>query len=589
MNDLKAQLDTLTEELEGEQVRLQIESTRRQLDYIREGREHIAESWYEVPSDTGEFSRTDYGFAPRDLRFPYTRIYDRQEGRQLPYFDTEQDLQRIRAKCRNVSAFSSTAWGAMTVLQSYNIGTGYDYEATPAEGHEQFAGLAKMVQAVVDEFIDENSFSPSTANVKGNTSPPLENELDKRSREDGEAFLLVYDDGKGESRVRFVEPDQITEPGVKQSGRINDKLTSQLQRDIEDYANTPPLCNWRFGVATPYNATLRAYENDRPVGYHVLHDEVSGDFDFVPASLRGESTVMVHARRNVNRNTKRGIPDFFPITEKLEKLEKLSERLVDGAAIQASIAFIRSWGKASPATLGGGPTSTNADVTSWTSPKESGEGSRTVPRRVFHSGEIVDLYGEQAAYHAGPMGQLRSPIFIEVAQFVMRLISRIWTIPEDVISGDASNNNLASIQEAHSPFRKARDKDQADNAGVLLCVVWRAVEIAFKSGRFGNIADGLSWKQFCRVIQITATAPDVVVRDTLSQAQENQIWLQSGVKSTATVQRELGLDPDEERQQGARSGIDAASGIDATKMAAFEAVYESCDTLEERRSLLRDI
>lgn len=574
------QLETATEELSLIQKQVELEGTRRQLDHMR-GIHHVQESWYEIPGDE---RRTDYGLSPRNLRFPYSRIYDRREGRLLPIYETEQDLQRIRATSRNIAAFSSTAWGALSVLQTYNIGTGYLYEAKSSErfkNDETVQSLASAVQDFIHEFVDENSFSPSVANAMGNTSPPLENELDRRTREDGEAFMWVYEDRSGHARVRFAEPEQITEPPAR------------VAPDIDHWIGCDGPCNWKFGVHTGYNANLRDFEEDRPLGYHVLFDEGTGDFEYVPTNIgegaRVEVGAMVHARRNVIRSAKRGVPDFFWIAQKLEKLEKLWERTMDGAAIQASIAFIRSWGKQAPPTLGGAPTSSNADATSWTEQKLSGGGTRTVSREHFHSGKVIDLYGEHAQYHAGPMGTLRSPVFIEVAQFTLRLLSRIWVIPEDVISGDASNNNLASIQEAHSPFRKARDKDQADLAGPLLSVIWKAIRIAHRSARFDRLTGGhVPWREFVRILDITATAPDVVQRNTLEQAQENVILVDMGAKSVSTFQREIGLDPEEEQRDGARPKS-VGGEVNPALQAAVEGVLESDDSVEGRRAMVRDL
>jgi hypothetical protein len=151
---------------------LEAELYRQQLSELK-GAETVRESWQEVPVGD-RFERSDFGVGQRDIRRGYNTAWDRSEGRFVPVYETEWDLPRIRAKSRNLSSYITTCFAALKTLQIYNIGSGFSYQVQADDGFRE------DVQEWLDEFLDDNCFSPDTANAGGSQNSSLENEFDRR-------------------------------------------------------------------------------------------------------------------------------------------------------------------------------------------------------------------------------------------------------------------------------------------------------------------------------------------------------------------------------------------------------------------------
>ena len=145
----------------------------------------------------------------------------------------------------------------------------------------------------------------------------LDRELFRRSVRDGEFLLACYPAGDEYTHLRVVEPEQVRDQG--NAHPIDDAVLAA--HGVYPTAAT----NWRFGV--------HKYDHDAQhiLGYLVQwHD---GE-DYLPSGL------VVHAKRNVDRSAARGISDFWPAWRWLQKQEKLLRRTVNGASLQASIAWL---------------------------------------------------------------------------------------------------------------------------------------------------------------------------------------------------------------------------------------------------------
>lgn len=276
----------------------------------------------EYLSDVPEFSSA--------LSVPFATLTDRQGGNYWPVYQSEHDLARIRGRARQIATVTPMHAGVVDALANYVLGPGLTFTvrpavassalgassrdgdsrntltspplAPPSEGGEA-TPLAAAVQNVIDRFVDDNDFHGS-----------VDREAHARSREDGEAFLLLTPRPGGRIEVRFVECEQVTQPADP--------------RPLEDWlgcGDAFPSC-WTFGIHTP----LR--ETNRPQGYHVVSDGAGLDWDYVPLSR------MEHLKRNVPANAKRGVSDFFPVLGDLEREAKLRKNTAQSAALQAASA-----------------------------------------------------------------------------------------------------------------------------------------------------------------------------------------------------------------------------------------------------------
>ena len=508
----------------------------------------LYESWPVVVPQHEYPGYDDFGMGPQASRGQlYSTVDDRTEGRWRPLYDNAFDLARMRAGWRELAEYTSTAVGAVEALGNYVLGTGYTFtvQSTSGEdGSNVMAGIredanVKKAQRVIDQFLEDNEFVGD-----------LDREIHDRSRTDGEVFIRLIPDG-WRTRACLIEPEQIVEP--------------QSPRELEDWLGTGEEVNyWHHGIHTLWDRQVGHGDPTRPRGYHVIHDQNGDEWDYVSADQ------MLHIKRNVSRNAWRGVSDFLSITRDLQLIEKIRRNTGEGAAIQAAIAFIREHapgvtGSSITAMVQGGST-TNYD-------KPVKDSSRTTYSEQLQPGTVKDI-PQGMKYHAGPLGMLRSAVYVEVEQNIIRAsIGVRWQMPEYMIAGDASNANYASALVSESPFVKARENDQAFYSRKFDQMLWMVIHIAWKAGYFGS-AD---WQQLKASVSLKIDPPDVASRDTMKQAQTNAIEQQAGVLSTRTWANEAGRDYEEEVKNGAKPM--------APQIGQPGAVFESDG---QRRQLIRE-
>ena len=513
--------------------RIEVALLRQEVEQLQSVAQPLSEHWDPVPARQWDFAYSD----PRQhaslgqLGSPWSRIQDREDGRWIPVYETERDLALLRGTSRSLAAFTSTATGALETLTNYVIGTGLEVTAVAnertvdrAERDSEFIkGLLLRVGDVLEQFFDDNNFGQGSFSIGSATiCESSDREMHKRSREDGEAFIALHPRKGGRVKVCFLEPDQVTEPANK--------------RQLEDYLGVSDLeSHWEFGVHTVVDGSMRCHDVANPLGYHVIHDGIGRDWDYIP------SRRMVHIKRNVGANAKRGVGDFVAVQNDMERESKLRRNTAEGAAIHAAIVGIRehvpgatksSIESFAAAQIGRDVEVANDDTTS------------TVRRARFDRPQIRDIPANMK-WHAGPLGSLNSPIFIEVAGYLLRSLGNRWQMPEYMISGDASNANLASTLVSESPFVKARSDDQAMYARAMRSLAWKVLFIAWSHGRFDD--SGLSFVQLRRLVKLKVDAPEVATRDMATLATTNHLLNQMGIKSRRTIAIENDLDYDEER------------------------------------------
>ncbi len=466
------------------------------------------ESLVEDVVDRREYLTDDpnFGFP---LLNPFSVLSDRQEGKFWPVYQCEQDLARIRGRAHNLVTLTATHTGVLDALANYVLGPGFTFTARATT--PEAADLAATAQGVIDRFLDENHFHGA-----------LDREAHARSREDGEAFLVLAPQAGGAIQARFLECEQITQPADP--------------RPLEDWLGCGeefPSC-WKFGVHT----SLR--ETDRALGYHVIYDGTGLDWDYVPAAR------MEHFKRNVPANAKRGVSDFFSVLGDLEREAKLRRNTAEGAALQAAIAWIQ---ETPPGTLRGDAQSqSNEDFFFvYDRPNASGGMTRQYVNR-YPAGTILKP-SAGTTYKPGPLGSERNSNFVLVGQYILRSIAVRWNIPEYLISSDASNANYASALVAESPFVKARESDQQFYRRHFRSLLWKVLRLAWETGRFSRL--GTSWDTLRSLVEIKVDAPAVATRDSLKLAQTQAVQIGLGILSRRTAAAQAGLDYDAEVAQGA--------------------------------------
>lgn len=391
---------------------------------------------------------------------------------------SEQHLGELRRQCRALALANEFAINGHENRISYIVGAGHSYRAAIGKGVDAPESIALAVQRVLEEFLVENRWQLR------------QQEIVRRLDRDGEAFLRFFVDGRGTTRVRFIEPDQVCTPPAL----AGDRSAS-------------------FGIRTD------ADDVESIVGYYV-------DGEFVGA---GD---VQHRRANVDCNVKRGLPLYAPVRKNLRRAEKLLRNMSVVAEIQSAIALIRKHRGTSRAGVEHF-VSTNADVA-----ESSAVTGRTRHFSQYGPGTILDA--PAGLEYDFPTRGIDASSFVTVLQAELRAIAARLVMPEFMFTSDASNANYASTMVSEGPALKMFERLQASMIEQDRDVMRRVVDNAIRAGRL---------PRECREqVEIQIIPPSLLVRDQLRQAQVDRIAYEKGVLSPQTWSQHLGLDYDQEQK-----------------------------------------
>ena len=431
--------------------------------------------------------------------------YRNATGGNYPFYDNESQLYSILARCRVVGDVFPQAVGVLENLVNYTVGTGYKFQVQPVErGQEKW--LCEQCQAIIDEFLERTQFCAE-----------LDRELFTAWRTDGDLFCAMYDLGDGFADVRQVPPEYVTQPSD--------------ERQVEDWLGDQRPSDWSYGVRTAFGDTQTVY------GYYVQWSQNPGDFDYF------EADQMVHAKLNVRRATKRGLSDFHCPLVWLHRSNKLMRNTAIGAAVQASIAYIEEYADSI--------TKTQAEDVAFGSSAYTyqDDGDKTRYAQQTEPGQVLGL-GPGVKFVSGPTSSEKNGNFLQVAAAVTRLIGCRWSMPEYLISGDASNANYASTMVAESPWVKATEARQAKYGNLQSRILWRVLDTAIKARRLRSMHVS-SLEELRRYVKIVPTAPQAAVRDRGVETTRYATMNEKGILSDQTWCEREGFDWEEEQQRGA--------------------------------------
>jgi len=465
--------------------------------------------------------------------YPVADRNDRLHGQNRPIFETEFELAAIRGAARLVHDTSPHAQTITGNLLNFIDGTGFQYKCQPKAPADD--DLAKAVQRIVDEFLDRNEWQSAHG--------CREEEIVTRAVRDGETPLALFDrDGDGYATARFIEPDQITEPGNV--------------GDVEEWiASTYGYCpdsNWRFGVHT----TLGDVEDVH--GYFVQYSHDQTDWDYFPIDQ------MTFIKLNVDRNVSRGLSSFFSVQEYLTSTGKLERNVVKGAAILSAILGIRqhaaSTSKSNVESL-----IAASRYRHYNQSTPDGVRNRNVARLT--PGSWLDV-SNGLEYKPPPLAtQGVASAFVEIDQATLRTVGLPWQMPEYMISADSSNANFASAMVAEAPVVKRFEREQALFGGDFRKICWNVVKMAHTGGRLRQF--DLAFEEIRRLVSIIVTGPRVAARDANIETNQHKILFDNGQLSARGWSEKEGIDYDLEQERGAKvqsqtlptAGVPAA-GVD---------------------------
>lgn len=494
---------TFLEDL-GARDRARDEQIRFDMRVEERVRSILEESWDSAdPYRTDGPVRSGLGSAANDLFHPgalgthAARPGSRQHGDLPPFYRTEQQHWAFIDAARTLEAFCPTAANILDVLGQFIIFTGFESKVVPRTKDKKAETLVKKAQEVLDDWIRATGWYQ------------WQHEIFRRTRRDGECFLILEEDELfGLLKLRAVEPEQVREP----------QNPGAIKSDLEVSSDS----SFKYGILTSKEDT------GTPAGYWVVsqYSERQNRGTFYPAEE------MFHLKTEwVDRQAKRGVSDFFSVANDVPGTKKLLRNLREGATVQAAIAWVREHPEQSvPNPLGG-----------TTSPTTTRTGQRTAAMQLDGPTMLDVTHGMK--YTPGPMaGPGKSDTLIKVLQAALRNIGCRWQMPEALVSGDASNANLASALVAEGPFARGMGSRQWWYRDAYTRLQERVLDHAAITGRLGPVRENV-----LDDIEVSLECPPVVTRKLLEETGRNRILYAAGAISLHTWCAREELDYDDEQ------------------------------------------
>jgi hypothetical protein len=401
-------------------------------------------------------------------------------------FGSEEELAAARNQCRALAISNEFAINGHENRISYIVGSGHTYRVTVRKGAGEVpAAEVQAAQGVVDEF------------VAGNRWRGRQQEIVRRRDRDGEAILRFFLDAGGRTRVRFVEPWQLTTP--------RDYLLRRIR------TGAPPVS---LGIETHR-------EDVETVAAYWLED-----------GERVEAADVQHRKANVDANVLRGVPLFYPVRHNLLRAEKLLRNMAAVADVQTAVALIRRHHAGTRDAVE--QLVRGKSVASVLNPATA----ETTHVQHFFPGAILDVSG--GTEYDFPAKGIDAGRFVLVLQAILRAVASRLVMPEFMLTSDASNANYSSTLVAEGPAVKMFERLQQEMREDDEMVMRRALADAVRTGRLdGSVA---AWAQ------IETVTPSVAARDRLQEAQIDRILVTTGAMSATTMAQRHGLDPQTERR-----------------------------------------
>jgi len=349
-------------------------------------------------------------------------------------------------------------------------------------------GFSYRVVAKGEDSASDQDIADAQAQVEAfvdeNDWCDLEQEMVRRGDRDGEVFLRFFPGKVGRPpAARVVEPGDVKKPA-----------------DRDD----------TWGIRTD------AQDVQQVLGYWI-------DGKFVDVSD------VEHLKLNVDRNVKRGIPSLYPVRKNLDRAEKLLRNMGAVATIQAAIAIIRKHGNKPK-----GAITKFADEQADYDQSNALTGKSTRFKQ-FGPAEVIDASADTT--YEFPAGAIDASKFVAVLQAELRATAARFTLPEFMLSSDASNANYASTEVAKDPAVKRFLREQAKYKRFFVrCLTNHVLDADQRSKVKIEAGDG----------------PSLVVRDRLKENQAREIEVRNKILSPQLWCQELGRNYD-----GVASDIEA--------------------------------
>ena len=398
----------------------------------------------------------------------------------------EPRRQDARREARQLVLNNPHAHNILQLLESYVTGPGLELVHRGRSSDADNETLLASVDQLWAEFLSENEPHYSHA------------EHARRTWRDGECFVRKFTTPSWPPAVRFIDPEAI--------GPTPDEPDSQgILTDPDDVE------------------TRRTYLRIDPSAGKLLETIDASD--------------VLHTRRGVDSNQKRGVTVLLPVLKILDCFDRWVETELLARKLQSSIVL---WRK-----VQGSPqqAAAVADAASTGSTNEIGGGSiraeRIRPGTILttnHGTDIEFLQPKTNFSDAVPLGRM-----------LLLCTAAGAGLPEFMLTSDASNANFASTMVAEGPAVKLFQREQ-QFFGREFSRLWRWVMEEAVSLR-------LLPRNAIEQVEPFWTFPQLVNRDRPRERLADVRLVEAGVLSRAEVARRDGADPEAMRGEIAGEGM----------------------------------
>lgn len=399
-------------------------------------------------------------------------------------FYSEQDLRFQRDAARLLFAKEPVAKAIEGNLNAYVVGKGNTYKIVVKKPFKEqiTEEMLQTYQEYLDVWLDVEQWAER------------EKECYTCKVVDGEFFLWVRVNG-GRYSIRRIEPEHIQNP---------------MGKTYKD--------GWYLGVKYDLK------DAETPLAYGYKSDYMP--FQEIPAEQ------IIHVKANVTKNVSRGISDFYAVMDDMNSIAGLADNMRDGATARAEIAYMWSIKNATPQAIGSfaGTQKDRQTTNPVTGKTERSKGMK--------SGKAV-AHGDNVEFTTMPTGD--STGYVTIYQSAIRAIGARWSMPEYMISADASNNNYASIQVAGSPFDRYVQREQNTLKMHYKRLMLRVLEQAAVAMIIPT--------SVLPMLDIEIGCDSPVIVNKLEEAQVNEIEVRNGVLSPQQWCMANGRDYEETQQQ----------------------------------------
>lgn len=427
----------------------------------------------------------------------YSNASHRERGVESPILASLAQFRTYVRTGRHLGYESPHVVGLLGNLTDYAVGTGIQYGVM---GRDHAKSLVKRAEQWVDRFLEDNDW-------------PGEREAEafRSTRRDGWSGVVRFrKEGGAFSELRFIDALHLSEPADAQ------RATEAIRRAGNDL---PDDLDFGFGCVT------RRDDVEKPLGWFAAYSGgTTSDWDFFPV----RQTCVWKA--NTDRKVKAGLSDLYCVEKYATRLNELILAALDGDRARARIAGIQEF---------------EAGITG----DQVAPINDTFKTAVAGSSEI-DGDPTRALFHGTPKGRsYKNPPQSkpsETAALALRSMGARWSLPEYVISSDASNNNFASITVAGHPFVKAMESEQVRFSRPVCRMIREGMLDAYRAGYFAGYTDDID---AIRSLMVVARPPEVAVEDRNAATDRRLKLMSAGILGRRTVTAEEGYDPDETRAE----------------------------------------